>query len=295
MSNTLLEFQSSLRDAINRASGFAAGLERMPYAVSAVLIGGDLALTASHLVSEEGADLILPDGGKARAKVAGRDPAHDLALLRLDAKAEIGEPRTAALSVGDLAIVLKRDPFDGINAALTMVSASGAKLRLGGGGAVERYIQVAADRMPGSTGGPIAGAEGALAGVQVFNRRMGYEIAVPADLALRRAALMREKGSIKRPYLGMKSQQVPLPASVREALGGGHETGLLVMQVEPDSPAARGGLQVGDIVTGFGGAPVEDHDDLISTMSERGAGATVQADVFRGGAATALTLVLGGA
>jgi S1-C subfamily serine protease len=294
MSNALLELQASLREAIGKASGCTAGLERRPYAVSAVLIGGGFALTASHVVQEDGAGVILPDGGVVRARLAGRDPVNDLALLRLDSKLDAPAPSTAAVGVGDFALVLKRDPFDGVNAALSMVSASGKGLRLGRNGVVERYLQIAADRMPGSTGGPIADAEGRLAGVQVFNRSMGSEIAVPADLALKRAELLKEKGSIKRPYLGIKSQPVRLPRSVREALANRQETGLLVLEAESDTPAGRGGLGVGDILVGFGGSPVADHDGLISVMMERGAGASVEAEVSRGGAVSNLSIVIGG-
>ncbi len=118
------------------------------------------------------------------------------------------------MAVGDLVVSLKRDSFDGINAALAMVSSSGAKLRIGRSGVIERYFQVDADRLTGTTGGPLVDAEGAFAGIQVFNRRMGAEVAIPADLALTRARLLEEKGSVPRPYLGVRSQEVPLsPAS----------------------------------------------------------------------------------
>ncbi len=294
MPNALLEFQSALRDAVRKASIYTAGLERLPYAVSAVLIDGESALTASHVTPDDGVGLLLPDGGKARARLLGRDPVHDLALLRLEAKTGAPETSTASLEVGDLALVLKRDPFDGVNASLSMVSAVGARLTLGRSGAVERYLQIAADRMPGSTGGPIADAEGRFAGVQVFNRNMGHEIAVPADLALRRAGIIREKGSIKRPYLGIKSRTVRLPASVTEALSNRRESGLLVMEVEPDSPAGRGGLSVGDILVGFAGSSVADHGDLLSAMAEHGAGAEVSAEVARAGAVSSLTIKIGG-
>ena len=295
MSNALLDFQASLKEAVSKASVYTAGLERRPYAVSAVLIGAGYALTASHVVGDDGAGLILPGGASVQAAVAGRDSVHDLALLKLEGAVDAGEPKLISLGVGDLALILKRDPFDGVNAELSMVSAAGEKLGLGGGGAVERYIQVAAGRMPGSTGGPVAAAGGELAGVQTFNRHMGSEIAIPSDLALKRAALMKEKGSIKRPYLGMKSQRVPLPQAVKEALSSRQEAGLLIMSVEPGSPAAKGGLGVGDILVGFGGSAVSDHDELITAMAEKGAGASVKAEVSRGGSLTALSFVLGGA
>lgn len=220
MANSLKEISQSLREAIRKAATYTVALERQPYSVGGVLIGGDRVLTASHLVPGEGVVVIMPEGKKLDATLAGRDPIHDLALLRLGSGVKASLPGAASVEVGDLVLSLKRDSFDGINASLAMVSAAGSRLRLGRSGVLERYLQTDADRLSGTTGGPLADGEGALAGVQVFNRRMGAEVAIPADLALARARLLEEKGSVARPYLGVRSQAVPLSSGAREALKG---------------------------------------------------------------------------
>jgi S1-C subfamily serine protease len=294
MANAFMELSAALRQAVKKGAEYTAGLEHEPYHVSAVLIGGDRALTASHLVSDDGTVLVLPDGRKEHAKVVGRDPIQDLALLQLDSKEKFPTPPIAEVGVGDLVVALRRDPFDGINASLSLVSSTGAKLRLGRSGMIERYIQTAADRMPGSTGGPLVNGEGALVGIQVFNRRMGYEVAIPAELALRRAQLIQEKGSIKKPYLGIKSQTVSLSGKARETLSSRQETGLLVLHVETGSAAERGGLEVGDILVGMAGSPVPDHELLMAAMSERGVGTSVDIQVSRGGELKTLTVTIGG-
>ena len=158
MANPLKEMSTSLREAIRRAAAYTVGLEREPYTVSGVLIGGDRVLTASHLVPDEGINVVLPEGKKVHATVGGRDPIHDLALLRLGTGVSAAAPATAAVEVGDLVVTLKRDPLDGINASLSMVSAVGAKLRLGRAGVLERYLQTDGDRLTGTTGGPVAAA-----------------------------------------------------------------------------------------------------------------------------------------
>jgi S1-C subfamily serine protease len=198
------------------------------------------------------------------------------------------------VEVGDLVLSLKRDPLDGINASLAMVSAAGAGLKLGRGSVLEHYFQVDAERLPGTTGGPVADAEGALAGILVFNRRMGAEVALPADLALARAKLLEEKGSVRRPYLGVRSQAVDLPSAVREALKGTQDTGLLFVSVEKDSAAAAAGLEVGDIIVSFAGAPTPDHESLVAALAQNGAGARVDAQVARGGALRTVSVVIGG-
>jgi len=295
MANALKELSAALRAAIQKASAFTVGLEREPYHVSGVLIGGDRVLTASHLVPDEGADFVLPDGTKKHGTLAGRDPTHDLALLRLGADVKSPPIAAAEVGVGDLLVSLKRDPFDGINASLSMVSSRGEKLRMGSRTVIERYFQVDADRLPGTTGGPLVDAEGALAGIQVFNRRMGVEVAIPADLALARAKLLEEKGSMQRPYLGVRSQEVPLTRTGLEAVKNRQQTGLLLVRVEPGSAAEKAGLEVGDILVSVGGTAVTNHEELVTVLAERGAGAKLDAEVIRGGGLTRVSVTVGGA
>ena len=295
MANALKDLSAALRAAIQKASAFTVGLEREPYHVSGVLIGGDRVLTASHLVSDQGADFVLPDGSTKHGKLAGRDPIHDLALLRLGTEVKAAEAVSATVAVGDLVLSVKRDPFDGINASLAIVSSRGEKLRIGSSAVLERYFQVDGDRMPGTTGGPVVDADGALAGIQVFNRRMGVEVAIPSDLALARAKLLEEKGSVPRPYLGVRSQEVPLTKAGLEAVSNRQQTGLLLVRVESGSAAEKAGLEVGDILVAVGGAPVTGHEELVTVLSERGAGAKLEAEVLRGGGLTRISVTIGAA
>ncbi|HUI70247.1 MAG TPA: trypsin-like peptidase domain-containing protein [Spirochaetia bacterium] len=294
MANALKEVSSALREAIRKAAAYTVALEKEPYSVSGVLIGGDRVLTASHLVADEGTVVIMPDGNKVTAKLAGRDPVHDLALLRLGSGSNVA-PKTATVEVGDLVVSIKRDTFDGINASLSMVSAMGSKLRLGRSGVLEKYLQTDTDRLSGTTGGPLADAEGSLVGILVFNRRMGAEVAIPTEVALARARLLEEKGSVPRPYLGVRSQRVALSGPARQALGGRQETGLLLVSVESGSAAEKAGLEVGDIITGLAGASVADHEQLVGLLAEHGAGAGVEVEVIRGGARRTFSLSIGSA
>ncbi len=293
MAHALKEMSASLREVIRKAAAYTVGLDREPYSVSGVLVGGDRVLTANHLIPDEGVTVILPDERKVEAKVAGRDPINDLALLRLESSVKAAPPVPASVALGDLVVSLKRDSVDGINAALAMVSATGSRLRLGRSSVLERYLQTDADRMQGSTGGPLADADGAFAGIQVFNRRMGAEVAIPAELALARAKLLEEKGSVPRPYLGVRSQTVDLPKAARDSLKEKQESGLLLVSVESGSAAEKAGLGVGDILVRFGGSPVSDHEELLELLAEHGAGASVEADIFRGGSLRTITITVG--
>jgi S1-C subfamily serine protease len=295
MANALKELSAALRGAIQRGSAFTVGLKRESYSVSGVLIGGDKVLTASHLVPDEGIAVAMPDGTSREAKLAGRDPIHDLALLRLGTEVKAADVPSATVAVGDLVVSLKRDSFDGINAALAMVSSAGAKLRIGRSGVLQRYFQTDTDRLSGTTGGPLVDAEGAFAGIQVFNRRMGAEVCIPADLALTRARLLEEKGSVPRPYLGVRSQQVPLTKTGKESVKGRQDTGLILVWVESGSAAEKAGLEVGDILVGIAGFAVADHEQLVTTLSEHAAGTKLDAQVIRGGALRSVSLTVGSA
>jgi len=295
MANALKDLSAALRAAIQKASALTVGLKREPYHVSGVLIGGDRVLTASHLVSDDGAEFVLPDGTTKHGTLAGRDPTHDLALLRLGSDVKAPQASPSSVAVGDLVVSVKRDPFDGINASLSMVSSRGEKLRMGSRTVMERYFQVDGDRLPGTTGGPLVDSEGALAGIQVFNRRMGTEVAIPADLALERAKLLEEKGSVPRPYLGVRSQEVPLTKAGSDAVKSRQKTGLLLVRVESGSAAEKAGLEVGDILVGVGGTNVTDHEELVSVLAERGAGTQVEVEIIRGGGLTRLSVTIGAA
>lgn len=295
MAHSLKELSASLREAIRRGAAFTVGIDHEPYPVSGVLVGGDRILTAGHLVGDGETGVHLPEGGTAVAKTVARDEPHDLALLRLGDGAKAPAPAVSTVEVGDLVLTLKRDPFDGINASLGMVSAIGARLRVGRAGTVERYFQVDRERLMGTTGGPIVDADGAFAGIQVFNRRMGAELVLPADLALARAKRLEERGSVKRPHLGVRSQAVPLPGAARDAVKGRQEGGLLLVMVERGSAAEAAGMAVGDIVVSFGGSPVTDHESLVAAIAACGDGAAVDAEVVSGGVLRTLKVRVGGA
>jgi S1-C subfamily serine protease len=160
---------------------------------------------------------------------------------------------------------------------------------------MERYVQTDAPRLPGSTGGPLVDLAGHLVGIHVFNRRMGAEVAVPADLAFDRAAVLAEHGTIRRPHLGIRSQPVELPPTARAQLGGRQQTGLLIVSIERGSPAERAGLLIGDILVGFDATAIGSHEDLLDAMTAKGASAAAEVEVLRGGARQAVSFTLGAA
>jgi S1-C subfamily serine protease len=261
---------------------------------SGVVYEPGLVLTASHVVErDEDLSIHTGDGRTLPAQLAGRDPSTDLAVLRVEsleadpaAFAE-GEPR-----VGQLVLAVgSRGRGDGPRATLGVVGSVGGPMRTWRGGRVERYIQTDAAPYPGFSGGPLVDARGNVTGILTSGFGRGAAFAIPAGLAKRVAASLAERGSVRRGYLGILSQAVRLPDGERTGLT--QRGGLLVVGVEDDSPAGRGGLIVGDILATLDGQPVEDTDDLLALLSGDRVGRTVPVGVVRGGELTTLEVSVG--
>lgn len=294
--NVLVELSDALADAAEKA-GKATVLvnarRRMP--ASGIAYTADLILTADHVVErEEDIKVTLADGTEVAAKVAGRDAGSDLAVLRLErAVATPAEVTQSPARLGQIALVLGRPSRDGIEASLGTVSAIGGPIRTGRGGMLERYIRTDSISYPGFSGGPLVAADGTVLGINTSGLARGAAITIPADIAWGIAETLVNHGRIKRGYLGIRSQAVEIAEAAQKALGREQESGLLVMGVENDSPASRGGLIVGDILVAVAGAAVLHHDELFARLNGEVAGKSTPIEILRGGQPQVLNIVIG--
>jgi S1-C subfamily serine protease len=258
-----------------------------------VVYAAKLVLSADHSVErEEDIQILTADGSKRCAKVAGRDPLSDLVLLELEEGA--GTPAEAArepAAVGQLVLALGRPTEEGVQASLGILSITDGTYRGRGGVALERVMRSDARRFPGFAGGPLADTRGRLLGVNTFGSSSGTSITIPAELAWKTAEKLRTGGSIKPGYLGIRSQQVDLPQP--SPLGREQSAGLLIVGVEPESPAASAGIMVGDILVGFAGRETSDHEDLLEQLLAGMGGKTVHVELLRGGRREEISLTVG--
>lgn len=286
--NPLAALSEAMAAAAARAGAATVTVEarqRMP--ASGVAFAPDLILTANHVVEQDqDIRIVLPDGSEVLAQVAGRDPGSDLAVLRLEkplaAPAVLAEGEAR---VGQFVLALGRPFGHGAEASLGVISAVGGALHFGHGhGAnLERHIRTDAIFYPGFSGGPLVSAAGEVVGINTSGLARGAPLTIPIDLALKIARSLAEYGSLKRGYLGVRSQLVEIPASMRPALGRDQATALLLVGIEPDSPAAQAGLLVGDILVGIAGSPVNDHDELLAALTGEAVGKAVEVQILRGG------------
>jgi S1-C subfamily serine protease len=294
--NILVDLSNALAEAAAKAGASTVlvnARQRMP--ASGIAIQADLILAADHtLEREEDITVILPDKTALAARLAGRDPGSDLAVLRLEKpQAMPAEPATDETRVGQIVLALGRPTPEGIQASMGVVSAIAGPVHTGSGGVLERYLRTDTTPFPGFSGGPLVDSSGRVVGLNTSGFGWGAAITIPADLAWKTAEALATHGHIQRGYLGIRSQAVEIPAVSQKALGRSPATGLLLVGVESDSPASAGGLMVGDILVGISGNPVLDHEQLMAQLSGSVVGQPMPIEVLRGGQPVTLTVTVG--
>lgn len=298
--NIFTELSNAMADAVEQAGKFTVLVEaRRRFPASGILFAKDMILTADHVVErDEDIKVLLGDGMEFTARLAGRDPGTDLAVLKLDLSARTASTTPAELAktparVGEFVMAIGRPSKNGIEASFGTINAVGGPVRTGRGGMLERYIQTDVVSYPGFSGGPLINGEGRVFGINTSGFHSGGAITIPADVALNTAETLAKYGKIKRGYLGIRSQTVNIPAEGQQQLNRKQETGLLIVGLEADSPAGKGGLMVGDILTGVAGAAIEHHDELFTRLSGDLVGKFTSLDVLRGGKLQVVDVVVG--
>ena len=256
------------------------GRQRQP--ASGVVYAQDLILTADHVLERE-EDLTIQtyDARTLSAQFVGRDPSTDLAVLRVaDLALSPAAAAPEAARVGQLVLAVGRSTSEGPMASVGIVSAIGGPLRTGRGATLERYIRTDATPYPGFSGGPLIDAQGTVVGITTTGLVNGVALAVPTSIAWSIAEMLVKQGYIKRGYLGISSQVVHLPPVQR--VGRTQEHGLLIVKVDDDSPAQKGGLMLGGILVELDGQTITDAEDLQTLLTNDRVGKTIPIDVIRG-------------
>jgi S1-C subfamily serine protease len=263
---------------------------------SGILFANDTVVTADHAVRRDNEiSVVLSPERKTSAGVIGRDPSTDLAVLHLEQPAEgpaIKWGDASQLRTGELVLALGRTWRGNIVAASGIISGLMGRWRTWRGGELDQFIRPDLTLYPGFSGGPLVNAKGEVLGINTAGlHRSG--ITVPAATVNRVATELLQKGRIERPYLGLAMQAVPLPESLRGKLNLIASEGLLVLHVEPGSPAEKGGVLLGDVLIEIEGKAVSDTDAVQQVLRAHKTGDSVQLKLARGGTAVKLSAVLG--
>jgi S1-C subfamily serine protease len=244
-------------------------------------------LTNSHVVhGATGIRVGFPDGQRFVADCVGEDPATDLAVLRISASrlVPVAFGSSNALRVGQLVIAIG-NPY-GFQCTVTsgVVSALGRSLRSQSGHLIDNVIQTDAALNPGNSGGPLVTARGEVVGVNtaIIPSAQGICFAVGIDTANYLAGRLIKDGKIRRGYIGVAGQNVPLHRRLVRGHGLGAGSGIFVVSVEPGSPAVTSGIREGDILVAFDGHPVSDIDSLHRILTENRVGIRAAMTLLRG-------------
>ena len=287
MPNPFTDFSNGLTSAVETAGASIVAVDaRKRYPASGIAYAEDLVLTADHVITREDDINISPlDGTIHKATVAGRDPGSDLAVLRLVEKVLTPAKTSDDVKVGQLVMALGRPRVQkgSIEASWGIVASIHGPTRTFRGGMLDEYIRSETTPYPGFSGGPLINTEGEVLGLNTSGLTRGSSLTIPVKVAWRIAEALATHGSVKRGYLGVRTQPVEIPESLRAALKREQEHALLVLWLEEDGPAMKGGLLVSDILVAVNGQPVEDPDDLFSALGSDTVGKAVALEVLRGG------------
>jgi serine protease Do len=242
-------------------------------------------ITNNHVV--EGADKIkvkLLDGREFKATIKGRDPMTDLALIKIDSGnhdlpvLSLGD--SDAMQVGDWVLAVG-NPF-GLTHTVTQGIIS-AKGRVIGAGPYDDFIQTDASINPGNSGGPLVNLRGEVVGINsaIVASGQGIGFAIPSSIAKSIIPQLKEKGSVVRGMLGVQIQMVT--PELAKSFGLKEPIGALVAEVNPSSPAAKAGLQRGDVIVDFNGTPIKEMHELPRLVAGTPPGKTATLKVLRNG------------
>lgn len=284
------DFSDSLAAAVEKAAKSIVTVDARDRQTATGLVwsaDGEI-LTADHVIQrEDNLNVVLPDGSKHAAKLLGRDPSSDLALLKIEAKG-LAVPEFSQVKVGHLVLAVGR-PED-VQADLSSVVALGGPVR-GRQRRIEAYIQTGVTMYPGFSGGALVDASGRVVGLVSSGLVHGASLAIPIAEARKVVDTLRQHGSVKRGFLGVVTQPVRLAESIATQLK--QSTGLMVIDLEAGGPAEKGGLLQGDTLVGVGGAAITDIESLQAALGPETVGQSVKVKMVRGGEVKESSLTVG--
>jgi S1-C subfamily serine protease len=316
MADALGSLSEALVAAVDAASPSIVRVDarrRLP--ASGIVWSADGVIVTSHHVVErdENIEITLHGGQTVAATLAGRDPGTDVAVLRADTSGLTVPTWSDGARVGHLVLALGR-PGQDVQATLGVVSAMGEartevrrphRGRRGRGGPWGRptgdvltsrgdatqFLQTDVVMYPGFSGGPLVGANGQVLGMNSSGLMPGISLTVQTQSIRRVVEALLTHGRVRRGYLGVGVQPARLPEKLAEELD--QESGALIVSVEPDSPADKGGLFLGDTVISLDGQPVADLEDLLGTLTGDRVGKQVAVRIVRGGQVQEVSVTIG--
>jgi serine protease DegQ len=297
MSTELIDLSNALARETERAAASVVAVHTEARGSSSgVVWRNGVIVTAEHaLRRDEEIHVTLADGRVVPAASAGRDPSTDLAVLKCG---ETTSPVTefseaSTIKPGSLALVVGRTRASGPVAALAAVSLVAAERRTWVGAALSPYIRLDVGLQPTTVGGAVVDPYGRTIGIATPRFARFGAIAVPASTVNRVVEALLKTGHIPRGYLGVGLHPVRIPEALRQSLKRAEKTAAIVVEVEPESPAQKAGIMIGDLLIAFGPQPISRVEDVHALLASEAIGKPVVVKFIRGGAAQDASVVVG--
>jgi S1-C subfamily serine protease len=290
MSSQLVELSNALASATEQAAATVVAVHSEPRgSASGVIWRAGVIVTSEHaLRRDEEIRVTLPNGSVAPATLVGRDPSTDLAVLKCsEATSAIATANTGdakSLKPGSLILAVGRTRVSGPVAAFGAVSLVAPERKTWTGVSLSPYVRLDVSIQPTAVGGAVVDAAGKTFGI--ITPRFGRfgSTLTPAATVNSVVETLLEKGRIPRGYLGVGLQPVRLPEALRQTLKREERTAAIVLEIEPDSPANKAGLMIGDIIVSLGGDKVTRLEDIHSKLHGSAIGKPFAIGFVRGGA-----------
>ena len=296
MSSEWTTLSREFADATAKAGALAVAVHTEPRGSSSgVIWRPGIIVTAEHaLQRDEEIRVTLPDGQIADAKLAGRDPSTDIAVLKceLATKSVSSFGDTSALRPGNVTLVVGRTRASGPVAALAFVSLVADERRLWGGSTLSPYVRLDVALQRTGAGGAVIDEEGRVAGLVTPKFAPSGALALPVATVDRVVNALLEKGRIPRGYLGVGLQPIRLPENLRETLQRREKTAAIVLEVEQGGPAHKAGVVIGDILVAINGKPVTRLEDVQTHLAGENIGKSVTTQFLRGGAPREISIAV---
>jgi S1-C subfamily serine protease len=246
-----------------------------------------IVVTASHMLRRtDHIDVIFGDQSRTPASFAGRDPGTDIAVLRLE-NASLGTPaqlfEAPKLRLGQLVLALGRSRLGDLAATSGIIARLGAPWQTWRGGKIDRLLRPDVTLYPGQSGSALVDSSAKVLGMNTSALARGAAITVPTANVERVVSEILEHGSVFRPYLGLAMQPVALPKELAGKLKIARESALMVMQVESDSPSAKAGMMLGDIILSINSQPAAGIEDIQQALRSAKRDDSVELEYARSG------------
>jgi S1-C subfamily serine protease len=290
LSNSL----ASLVEANQRSTVAIHGRRRAPS--TGVVFNEGVLVTAGHtLERDDEIPVTLADGVELSARLVGRDPSTDIAVLKIDAKGLVKPTWSGSenLKIGHLVLSLGRS-HRGVTAGLGMISTLGEGWRTPAGGRIDRWIGTDLGPRPGFSGSLLLDLEGRAIGINTSSLSSlprAVSLVIPTSTLERVVQALLSKGQVQRAFVGITSQPVRLPDKIAAKLR--QESGLLVIGIQSDGPADKAGVLLGDLIYGIDQEPIGDIGDLLGFLEEERIGKESTLKIVRAGETKELKVTIG--